>query len=229
MKFIAIAATMDWKSKKMDIVHKLLFHGDAIRADAPANPAEMGPGSWSHSLGDDLSHPLLLIRSGVYVPPIFNPGVALVVREEVYQRVSQFSGLRFADARPSKLINCWKPIGDFSFYDSTDPWIRRNRRRPDELLDWMPDDPTLLATFPKCRELVGFNVYGEHEKGTHSVSVNFVMDDDTETEVGFTCSSSVIDRHPLLWGMVFFLRRDLFDLLQDIIDYNHFALKPVDL
>lgn len=229
MKFIAIADTMDWKSKKMDVVHRLLFHGHALRADAPTDPAEWGQGSWSHDIGDDLSRPLLLMRSGVCVPPIFNPGIALVVREELYQRVSQFPGLMFADAHPSKLINYWKSIGDFSFYESDDPSIHRNMHRPDMLLDWMLNDPSLFAAFPKCHELVGYNVYKEHDKGTRSVSVNFIMNNDRETDVEFTCSSSIIDTYPLIWGSVFFVRRDLFDLLQDAIDYNHFAIKPIEL
>lgn len=229
MRFIALADTMDYKSKKMDIVHKLLFHGDAIRADAPTNPVEWGPGTWSHRIGDDLSHPLLLIRSGVYVPPIFNPAVALVIREELYQRIRNFPGLVFADAKPKKLINLWKPIGDFSFYESRDPVIRRNKRRPDDLLDWMPNYPSLFATFPKCYELVAYNVHMYRGEEPHTVHVRFVMNNDRETDVEWSAPSSIIETYPLLRGGVFFLRQDLFDLIEDVIDYNFFAIKSVDL
>ena len=231
MKFIAIADTMDWKSKRMDVVHQLLFHGDAIRADAPVDPAEQVrvQGSWSHSIGDDLSSPLLLTRSGLFVPPIFNPGIALVVREELYQRIYQFPRLTFADVQPLKLVNYWKPIGDFSFYDSTDPLIRRHMRRPDMLLDWMPNDPSLFASFPKCYELVAYNMNKGQDDGIRSTTVSFVMNNDRETNVNFTYSSLTIDTYPLLWGSVFFIRRDLFDLLQDAIDYNHFSIRSIDL
>lgn len=232
MRFIAFADTMDYKSKKMDIVHKLLFHGHAIRADAPTNPAEWNDWPYSirsHDIGDDLSHPLLLIRSGVYIPPIFNPSVALVIREELYQRLRDFPGLVFADAKPKKLINLWKPIGDFSFYESRDPVIRRNRRRPDMLLDWMPNDPNLFAGFPKCYELVAYNVQKYRGEEPHTVNVRFVMNNDRETEVDWSAPSSIIESYPLLWSSVFFLRQDLFDLIQDSIDYNFFAIKPIDL
>jgi hypothetical protein len=230
MKYIALTDTMDYKTKgKMDIVHKLLFHGDAIRADAPSNPAEWGQGTWSHSIGDDLSHPLLLIRSGVYVPLLFNPGVALVLREELYQRIRDFPGLVFADAKPKKLINLWKQIGDFSFYESTDPVIRRNRRRPDTLLDWMPNDPSLFAKFPKCYELVAYNVHKYHGDEPHTVHVQFVMNNDQNTKVAFTCPSSIVDTYPLLWSSVFLLRHDLFDRVQDAVDYDFFAVKVIDL
>lgn len=230
MRFIALADTMDYKSKKkMDIVHKLLFHGDAIRADAPANPAEWGRGTWKHSIGDDLSHPLLLIRSGLYIPPIFNPGVALVIRQELYGRLRDFPGLVFADAKPKKLINLWKPIGDFSFYESRDPVIRRNKRRPDMLLDWMPNDPSLFAKFPKCYELVAYNVHLYRGEEPHTVRVNFVMNNDRETKVEFTCPTSIIDTYPVLWSSVFFLRQDLFDLIEDFIDYDFFAVRSIDL
>lgn len=232
MRFIALTDNMDYKSKKMDIVHKLLFHGDAIRADAPTNPAEWI--NWpycfcAHVIGDDLSFPLLLIRSGVYIPPIFKAGVALVIREELYQRIRNFPGLVFADAKPKKLINLWKPIGDFSFYKSRDPVIRRNKHRPDNLLDWMPNDPSLFATFPKCYELVSYNVYRYRGEEPHTIQVRFVMNDDLETKVEWSAPSSIIESYPLLWGSVFFVRQDLFDLIQDAIDYNFFAIKPVDL
>jgi hypothetical protein len=232
MKFIALADTMDYKSGKMDIVHVLLFHGDSLRADAPPNPADWN--SWgqsvsAHDIGDDLSHPLLLIRSGVYVPPIFNPYTALVVREDLYQRLRNFPGLVFVEAKPHKLINLWKPIGDFSFYKSKDPVIRRNKHRPDMLLDWMPSDPSLFATFPKCYELVAYNVSRYPGPEPHTVKAKFVMNNHRKTEVEFSCSSSIIDTYPLLWSSVFLLRQDLFDLVEDAIDYNFFAVKPVDL
>lgn len=230
MRFIALSDNMDYKTPgKMDVVHCLLFHGHAIRADAPTNPAEWGRGTWSHSIGDDLSHPLLLIRSGVYIPQIFNPSVALVIREELYQRIRDFPGLVFADAKPKKLINLWKPIGDFSFYESKDPVIRRNRRRPDTLLDWMPNDPSLFAKFPKCYEMVAYNVSVFPGPEPHNVNVKFRMNNHRQTEVEFTCSSSIIDTYPLLWSSVFFLRQDLFDLIEDAIDYDFFAVMPVDL
>ena len=234
MRFIAISKTMDYKTKgKMDVVHVSLFHGSAVRADAPSNPAE-----WyttcpfcvsSHEIGDDLSHPLLLIRSGVYIPPIFNPGTALVIREELYERLRDFPGLVFVDAKPKKLINLWKPIGDFSFYESKDPVIRRNVRYPDNLLDWMPNDPSLFAKFPKCYELVSYNIHSYCGEEPHTVQVKFVMNNDRETEVEFTCPSSLIDSYPLLWSSVFFLRQDLFDLVEDAIDFDFFAIKEVDL
>src|SRR5262249_38546289 len=123
----------------------------------------------------------------------------------------------------------WKPINDFSFYESSDPLIRRNMHRPDMLLDWMPNDPGLFALFPKCHELVAYNVYKDRDSINHSVKVNLVMNNDRETKVHFTCSSSIVDTYPLLWGSVFFVRRDLFDLFQDAVDYNYFAIKPVDL
>lgn len=229
MRFIALDTTVNWKAKQMDVVHKLLFHGSAIRADAPADPAEYGQGTWSHSVGDDLSQPLLLTRSGVFVPPLFKPHVALVARDDLYQRISHFPNLSFADALPQKLLNLWKPIGDFSFYESTDPVIRRNVRRPDTLLDWMPNDPSLFATFPKCKELVAYNVHKPQREGGETVRVNFVMDNNRKTNVAFECPRAVFETHPLIWSSVFFLRHDLFDLLQDAIDPNHFAIRPIEI
>ncbi len=229
MKFIALESTIDWKSKSMDIVHSLLFHGDAIRADAPTDPAQRGQDSWSHWSGDDLSHPLLLTRSGVHIPPIFKPNLALVVREVLYQRVNRFPGLLVADTQPAKLINYSKSLGDFSFYDSNEPLIRRNMHRPDMLLDWMPNDQRLFATFPKCYELVACNVFKNIHNVSNTVDVDFTMNNDRETEVHFRCPSSVIDVHPLIWGMVCFVRRDLFDLIQDAVDPSYFAMRPVDI
>lgn len=229
MKFVALSTTVNFKQKRMDTVHNQLFHGHAIRADAPTDPADYGQDTWAHSVGDDLSQPLLLTRSGVFVPPLFVTGVALVARDDLYQRISHFPNLSFADALPHKLINLWKPIGDFSFYESTDPVIRRNVRRPDTLLDWMPNDPSLFATFPKCKELVAYNVHKPQGETGDTLRVNFVMDNHRKTDVEFECSRAVFETHPLIWSSVFFLRHDLFDLLQDAIDPNHFAVRPIDL
>lgn len=229
MKFVAISSNMNWRSKKMDIVHRLLFHGHAIRADAPTNPTEWRRGTWSHNVGDDLSQPLLLQRSGVHIPPIFNPGVALVIREELYQRIRDFPGVVVAEARPSKLINLWKSIGDFSLYESTDPFIRANLCRPDMLLDWMPNDPDLFAKFPRCYELVGYNVAMYRGEETHNVKVSFVMNNDRETKVDWSCPASKVNTYPLLWGSVFFIRYDLFELIKAEIDSDNFAIRPIEL
>jgi|GEM_PF-4539386 len=42
-------------------------------------------------------------------------------------------------------------------------------------------------------------------------------------------NSAVFETHPLIWSRVFFLRQDLFDLLQDAIDPNHFAFRPIEI
>jgi len=185
VKFVALDTTTQWETKQMDTVHDQLFHGNAIRADAPTDPAEYGQGTWSHSVGDDLSHPLLLTRSGVFVPPLFMTAVALVARDDLYQRIRHFPNLSFADALPKKLVNLWKPIGDFSFYKSRDPVLRKNLMWPDMLLDWLPNDPSLFATFPKCKELVAYNVHKPQGETGKTVRVNFVMNNDRETDVEF--------------------------------------------
>ena len=47
---------------KVDVIHDLLFHGKMERADFKlAN-------KYSHYFGDDLSQPVLLTRSGLFVP-----------------------------------------------------------------------------------------------------------------------------------------------------------------
>jgi hypothetical protein len=97
------------------------------------------------------------------------------------------------------------------------------------LLDWMPNDPRLFATFPKCHELVTYNVFNNMHDSLNTVYVDFTMNNDRETEVQFRCPSSVIDVHPLIWGGVCFVRRDLFDLIQDAVDSSHFAMRPVDI
>jgi hypothetical protein len=235
MRFIALTKNWEHNPTKMDVVHFLLFHGDAIRADAPANRAE-----WyttcpfhvrCHVIGDDLSHPLLLIRSGIYVPLIFMP-FALVVREELYQKIRDYPGLVFVDALPKKLIKLWKPIGDFSFYDSKDPLIRRNldRGKVESLLEWMPNDPSLFAKFPRCYEWVAYNVHRYRGDEQHDVRVQFVMyDGSQEKEVEFSCSSSVIETYPLLRSDVFLIREDLFSLIEDAVDYDFFVTHVVDI
>lgn len=227
MKLIAIDTTIDWESKRMDVVHKLLFHGLAIRSDASDDSAEFTQDRRAHSVGDDLSHPLLLIRSGVHIPPLFKPQVALVARHDIYQRIHQYPGLMFADAKPSKLVNCWKPAGDFSLYQSRDPVVRRNIQRPDLLLDWLPNDSSLFATFPICHELVAYNVHKDEMAG--SIRVHFTMNNDRETDIDFTCTTAIIDTYPLIWSSAYFIRRELFDLIQDVVDPDHFAMMTVEL
>lgn len=226
---LSIPATYNTKGK-IDGLHLELFHGDAIRADAPANPADWDDSCpCAHDIGDDLSHPLLLIRSGLYVPLIFQP-FALVIREEIYQSICDFPGLVFVEAKPKKLIRLWKPVGDFSFYKSKDPIIRRNKYRVDTLLDWMPNDPSLFPSFPKCYEMVPYNVARYQGDEPRTVRINFIMNDSSgRSKVEWSCPSWIIDTYPLLRGSVHFLREDLFELVEDAIDYDFFVVKPVDI
>ena len=72
---------------KVDIIHHLLFHGDMERSDFKITD------KYSHFLGEDLSQPVLLTRSGSFVPPLFQPGTSLVVTEKVFSEIN--SKLRF--------------------------------------------------------------------------------------------------------------------------------------
>lgn len=214
-------------------VHLTLFHGNAIRADALANLAEWNrpySSPRAHDIGDDLSHPLLLIRSGLCVPLIFMP-YPLVIREEIYQHLRDFPGLVFVEAKPKKLVRLWKPVGDFSFLrNPKDPIFRHYRYHPsDNLLDRMPNDPSLFPTFPRCYEMVSYNVARYRGDEPRTVRVNFILDDGMETEVHWSCPSWIIDKYPLLWGTELFLREDLFELVEDAIDYDFFAVRPVEI
>lgn len=229
MNLVAMTNSWDWRSKRMDVVHYSLYHGNAIRADAPSDPAAQGQESYGHWYDSDLSHPLLLQRSGVYIPSLFMPSGSIVVREELYLRIRNYPGLVFVEAKPSKLINLWKQIGDFSFYVSNDPVIQRNIQRPDMLLHWMPNDPNLFAKFPKCYELVQYNVFKYRGGEPHSVNVSFTMNDHMNTDVTWSCPSSILEAYPVLWGMVSFLRLDLFELIHDAVDTNYFAIKSIEL
>ena len=134
---------------KVDVIHDLLFHGKMERADFKlAN-------KYSHYFGDDLSQPVLLTRSGLFVPSLFKPGNSLVVTQNIFSEINKKVEVLGAVAEPKKLINCWLPAGDTSYLWSDKYSFLKNR--PDKVLEWSPNDPKLFDYFPLCHELVAFN------------------------------------------------------------------------
>ena len=89
---------------KVDIIHHLLFHGDMERSDFKITD------KYSHFLGEDLSQPVLLTRSGSFIPPLFQPGTSFVVTQKVFSEMVKNTVLnstlqRSRQCQTSKLIS----------------------------------------------------------------------------------------------------------------------------
>lgn len=200
---------------KVDILHHQLFHGDSERADFAVSK------KYSHFVGEDLSSPLLLTRSGTFVPPLFQTGTSFVVTQNVFDEINSLVSVAGVVAKPKKLINCWFPAGDYSYLTSKKfPYLRK---WPDKVLEKTPNDPSLFDDFPKCLELVAFNTATDPTP-EKDFEFNFTLKRNDLISVKRKVSEANLKKYPLTWCGVPYLRFDLFEIVEKYIHPDYFEI-----
>jgi hypothetical protein len=218
MKFYVVMAVRT--PGKVDVFHHELFHGKMERSDFKVadKPA--------HDIGDDLSAHVWLTRSGAYIPPLFQPGIPILVTNNIFIEINKKLKVLGVIAKPKKLINFWLPAGDESYLWSKEFSFLKNR--PDKILEKAPNDPRLFDDFPLCYELVAFNASRDPSLvKTHELSIKLKRDD--LVNVKRNVSKENMEKYPICWCGMPILRFDLFEILEKYIDLNYFEIMEISI
>lgn len=221
MKYVALEACR--KDGRTDMLHFSMFHGFATREG-------LEPGdSPTHFLGDDLSSPIQIVKSGAVYPHIFRPSLSLVVSDTIRGSLSHIQNIQFAPIQFRKLVNFVYQAGDFSYYQSSEFRQDPGRHQYNDLLERLPDDPALHVRDQTYSELILPNMYRLIDDSVDIRTMNIRMPHLTVEEVELSYSSTLLDRCPLFWAMVFLIDRNLFDGIEHHIDWDYFTSAEVDL
>ena len=219
MKAVVINSCI--KKERTDVLHHYLFHGDDYRQ---SNQTEI---DLNHPLGDDLSLPTVIDRSGLYFPQIIMPGTSLVVDENIRNQLAPTWNIQFAPVKMGKLVACWYPAGDFSFYD--EPFFIKDpyKFRSDKILEWLPDTPRLHKKAPNYYEIVAVNSFKAAQEATTKKTISFEL-----TEIGlgpdeFDYCTGLLEKHPIIWGRAVVIRKDVFDLICNEFDWDYFTMTEI--
>ena len=142
-------ALLKWTANpRTNAFHYNMFHGES------GKEGEEVPDWFSHSLYDDITDHLYIIRNGWSIPDIFQPTHCnLVVSEKVKDKLEGLNNLHFCPVKFKKLINLPYNAGDFSYYESAKFLRNPHKWRPDNILKNLPDDPELHAKVSQYYEL----------------------------------------------------------------------------
>lgn len=219
MKAVVINSCI--KKERTDVLHHYLFHGNDYRQ---GDPTEIGS---THFLGDDLSLPMVIDRSGLYFPPIIMPGLSLVVDEKIRNQLATTWNIQFAPVKMGKLVACWYPAGDFSFYD--EPFFIKDpyKFRSDKILEWLPDTPPLHKKAPNYFEIVAVNSFKAAQEAATKRTISFEL-----TEIGlgpheFDYCNGLLEKHPIIWGRAVVIRSDVFDMIGTEFDWDYFTMTEI--
>jgi hypothetical protein len=207
-------------SPRFNAFHYHMFHGHARRAgiDFPDNP--------SHTLGADLSDPLVLDRNGRHIPPVFLPSTTLVVSESVKAELPASANVVLLPVKFGKLVDYPYQAGDFSYYDR--PAFRRNPRRedPETLIERLPNVPVLHERAGRYYEVVVAWQDDVAERYADLAPVAFTVDvlgawEDMEVRL----SPTLLEDCPILvvpMGLV--LSNPVWEKLQPHLDMDYFRV-----
>lgn len=218
MRYIAVSRCRI--KGKTDILHYLLFHGDASRNSIPDTKTA------SHFLNDDLSELMKIRCCGVNIPSVFQPDLSLVVSEDVKNILNTICNVKFAEVLFSKLVNYSYKVGDFSYYDSPQFKSDPNKNRSDKILDILPDDPNLHNFDKHWHELVVTNMARINNSKSKSMSIRMP---DIFEDIEICYSPSHLNLYPIFWYDVILFNRSVFDLIFPYINLDFFSFAEVDL
>lgn len=205
---------------RVDLIHTRLYHGISERPDFETARKH------SHYIGDDLSSPLLLTRSGSYVPPLFKPVNSIIVTKNVFDEINRKVSVAGVVAKPKKLINRWLPAGDTNYLNSKE--FAYLGLRPDKILEETPNDPTLFDDFPTCLELVAFNI-GTDPTPDKDFELNFKLKKIEMFSVKRMVSKANLEKYPLTWCAVPLMRFDLFEIVEKYINPDYFEVIEMEI
>lgn len=141
------------RAKRICFEHSVVYHGTSTR------PA----GRSFDSLRSGVKGPLLISRSGRFVPQVFSPWPsAVVVSEAVKNRLASFGNLAFVEVQFKHLVDLPLKKGDQSLVKEVKEGFQRSvddRGEPVEshsqiLIDWRPNIPEFHRAIGRYYELL---------------------------------------------------------------------------
>jgi hypothetical protein len=209
---------------RIDSFHLYMFHGRARREDVCHSY------NFSHSLGDDLSRPMLISRSASRVPDVSMPSSSLVVSGRVKKALAWVPNVVLLPVRFEKLVDFPYQAGDFSFYDRSDFRSDPMRYGPDTLIERLPDVPALHERVGTYHELVVANAY-RIAPNFPGLKVHWVpVDDPRDDELSdVSLAPEMFEQYPILWGSGVLAREDVFAALRPFLDEDYFYLEELAL
>jgi hypothetical protein len=221
VKLIAIDSCT--KQGVTDMLHHSMFHGVARRDDI------VFPDSPSHYLGDSLTHPIRIMRSGLLAPPLFKPCNSLVVSEAARSILSHYHNIFFLQVVFEKLVHFAVEKGDFSHYQSKQFLADHYSNRSDTMLQRLPDNPTLRNTFPNYFEVIVANAFRQCRSESTAFSVRFQLPHSPDGIKEFPCTNAFLDSHPLFWARSIIMSSRVFETVCHFIDQDYFDIAEINV
>jgi hypothetical protein len=197
-----------------------MFHGDEINGPDQSSNA--------HLLGDDLSQPLRLIRTGRIVPHVFSPSVTLVVSADVREKLETLPHIDFLPVVFEKLVDYQFRAGDFSYFDL--PAFRRNpaEANPETLLQRLPDIPELHSQIGSYYEVVVPRL-GDIADNYTNLKHFSVKLEHCIGKVECDLSAEIIYAYPIVWRYANIFSEEAFALVSPFIDWDYFSTATIEL
>lgn len=206
--------------------HYLIYHGDAVR------PEDTGGFYSVHRLPTSKRASLHIVRSGKYVPEIFDPlgPSSLVVSKRIREQLADMQGIDFLPVVFDKLVDRELNLDDDSigrrFMEEAD-----HARFEEWVLTGEPDVPECHETIGQYYELIGaFDHEVIDELACRTVPVALDVqprdeDDDEDEDLRAELSYEMFLRYPLILGprLIWMCRSDLYEVLRTGIDQTFFA------
>ena len=198
-----------------NIFHYKMFHGIAeLKGD---------PNATCHFVGDDLSIDLLVRRNGLVVPPIFQPGLSIIVSNRVKSSLSGLANIIFVPVVFHKLVNYPFAIGDFSYFDQADYLQDPVQFDPETLIDRLPDVPALHARVDSYYEIVVpiDNRIASQYSDLQTVQVPQGSPSSDQWEDALL-SEAMFSDYPIIWAWELLFTDRAFAIIEPFLDWNFY-------
>lgn len=223
-KFVVLSKAL--YDSKIDITQFDLFHGVSERS---GNKILGSTSSFVNKIQDG---PLLVSKSGLLMPDIIMPNLSLVVTKKVKIILEEF-GILFSPVVLKKLVDCWFPVSDFGITKNDIKEFLKNKNSNSNIITNLPDVPSLHFGAPEYFEVVlkkNRDLKLEHPSiNTQEVFINWPIKCYFNDCFKFRYNIDLIDRFPAVWDNHLIFKKEVFEKIQNLIDFNFFVKIEVDL
>lgn len=211
------------RAKRIQVEHSVVYHGSCIRAAA---------GGFD-SLRSGVKGPLLISRSGSFVPGVFSPSPGfIVVSEAVKNRLESFGNLAFVEVQFKHLVDLPLKKGDRSLEKEVEEGFRRHTDDEVEshneiLIDLRPDVLAFHQSIGTYYELLCVRwreiVEEFPDKDKRSLQVVLEPRPGTVLDETVTVSSAMFRVYPLMRiGIMHLCSEDFYEAIDPFVDWDFY-------
>lgn len=204
--------------------HYCAFHGEAQRRDVP------GGKDPSHSLGDDLSEPLLLSRNGMNVPDVFMPRSSLIVSDMLRGKLEPI-GLSFLQVIMKKVVAYEYQAGDMSYFRTRKFMKNPRAHDPETLIARLPDVPALRMSLSSYHEVIAprlERIVADYPTATSPVPFDVIIGGGEERTCVHLCCA-MLSKYGIVrvsgtgCGPAHVLSQQAFEVMEPYLDWDYFV------